>query len=425
MKLLGIDIGTTSICGVLTDSSDGKVLRTRTEDSHAFLSSAFPWEKIQDVEKMLRIARSICDDLIGDGADCIGVTGQMHGIVYYDENGDAVSPLCTWQDGRGNQPYRNGKTYAEFLGIPSGYGHTTDFYNRENGLRPASAVGFCTIHDYFVMKLTGRKTPLIHASNAASFGGFDLVRGCFSRDFSGEVTSASGTAGTYRGIPVSCAIGDNQASVFGAVRKDTDILLNIGTGGQVSVVTDRVITGKDIECRPYIGGKYLAVGASLCGGRAYAMLERFYSDVVFYATGKRMELYEAMERMDDFPAFPMTADTRFDGTRTDPSLTGSLSGITTENFTPSALRQAFLSGMIGELYTMFTEMHTTGSALVGSGNGIRRNRTLVSIAESVFGLKMRIPVHREEAAFGAALFGALASGAESDTEKLKAVIRNE
>lgn len=73
------------------------------------------------------------------------------------------------------------------------------------------------------------------------------------------------------------SIGDNQASLFGSVRdlKDT-VLLNVGTGSQVSLVTERFIEcSGSVELRPCTENSYILVGASLCGGRAYAMLEQF------------------------------------------------------------------------------------------------------------------------------------------------------
>ena len=45
----------------------------------------------------------------------------------------------------------------------------THIYNLRHGLISESAVTFSTIMDYFGMHLTGRKTPLVHAGNAASF----------------------------------------------------------------------------------------------------------------------------------------------------------------------------------------------------------------------------------------------------------------
>ena len=52
---------------------------------------------------------------------------------------------------------------TKYLNSFSGYGNVTDFYNKENGLRPEKAKYFCTIHDYFVMHLTGLTKPVIKA----------------------------------------------------------------------------------------------------------------------------------------------------------------------------------------------------------------------------------------------------------------------
>ena len=150
MQAIGIDIGTTSICGVVIDMESGELLSSVSRDSNAFIDNTEDWEKIQSVERIISVSNEILESLITDQTAVIGVTGQMHGILYIDGCGKAVSPLYTWQDGRGNREYK-GTTYAEFLKSCSGYGNVTDFYNRENGLVPKEAVGFCTIHDYFVM----------------------------------------------------------------------------------------------------------------------------------------------------------------------------------------------------------------------------------------------------------------------------------
>ena len=422
MKIIGVDIGTTSVSGVLVDGENGAVLCARTENHGAFLPAENEWEKIQDAELLLRVATGLIDELITPDTAAIGVTGQMHGILYFDENGNAVSPLYTWQDGRGGLAYRDGKSYAEHLSLPVGYGAVSDLYNRENGLVPATAVGFCTVYDYLAMRLTGRKTPLVHASSAASVGAYDLDKMMPCYNFGGEHTASFATVGRYRGIPVGVPIGDNQASVFGALSGDTDALLNFGTGSQISVVSSTPKTGNGIETRPYVGGKYLLVGAALCGGRAYALLERFFAETVYLATGKRESAYALLDRIPEANGKPIVADTRFSGTRSDSTVTGALSGITTENFTPAHLKSAFLSGMVEELYSYFVGMNQTATRLVGSGNGIRKNSALVKRAEVVFGAPMKIPVHREEAAFGAALFALVCAGIKTDGE-VKSLIR--
>ena len=423
MKAIGIDIGTTSVCGVVIDAVTGKVISSVTKNSDAFIGGCKPWEKIQSVEKIISIAKEILDGFLTEDTKVIGVTGQMHGIVYVDCKGTAVSPLYTWQDGRGNLVYKDGKTYAEFLGGASGYGNVTDFYNRENGLRPQNAVSYCTIHDYFVMQLCGNKKPLMHASDAASFGCYDIEANKFNYDVDVEVTKDYCIAGKYHNVPVSVAIGDNQASVFSTLADENDILLNIGTGSQVSIISDTPVLAENIETRPYFEGKYLIVGSALCGGRAYSLLKNFYADIFGYIKSLDDDaVYEIMNKMlEKKESSTLRIDTRFAGTRADANIKGSISGITTENFTPSEFTIGILEGMAEELFGMYRLMGTKKCGIVGSGNGVRKNAALVKIFEEKFGSKMKIPGHLEEAAFGAALFGLVCAkmfGTASEVQKL-------
>ena len=426
MRAIGIDIGTTSVCGVVIDAESGRVIRSRTENSNAFLKGAAEWERIQSVERIMAIATEILEDLLEDNVAVIGVTGQMHGIVYLNAAGDAISPLYTWQDVRGNQPFGN-ITYAGHLGSFAGYGNVTDLYNRENGIRPAEAVRYCTIHDYFVMKLCGLQRPLMHASNAASLGCYDLVQNRFNYDLDVEVVTDYCIAGYYHGIPVSVAIGDNQASVFSTLAGDDRLLLNIGTGSQVSIVSDHVITGENIETRPYFEGKYLVVGSALCGGRAYSLLKNFYAEILGYASEvDDGRVYAIMDRMlQKVKTASLAVNTRFAGTRSDPTVTGSITGLTTENFNPSQLTLGVLEGIAAELYEMYEKMGVKKCGIVGSGNGIRKNPALAEVFERLFGAKMAIPAHLEEASFGAALFGLISAGVFQNAEAAQAMIKYE
>ena len=202
MKAIGIDIGTTGISGVLLDGESGALLRAITKNSNAFIEGGAPYERIQSVDKIFSVADGILEELLEDGVGVIGVTGQMHGIVYLDENGLPVSPLYTWQDGRGDLPYK-GTTYAAYLGSATGYGNVTDFYNRENGIRPESAVMYATVHDCFVMHLCSLKEPVLHDSDAASLGLYNEQTKDFDYDYHPTVKSGFCLAGSYKGIPVT------------------------------------------------------------------------------------------------------------------------------------------------------------------------------------------------------------------------------
>lgn len=216
---------------------------------------------------------------------------------------------------------------------------------------------------------------------------------------------------TGDGVPVMSSIGDNQASLFGSVRdlKNT-VLLNVGTGSQISFVTEEFVKcGGSVELRPCTESSYILVGASLCGGRAYAMLEQFYRE----AAGLEERMYSRMqEQADDFlkkygKEAAWKVDTAFSGTRSDPTRRGMITGIGVENFHPGALTVGVICGILNELYEQYEQMcRLTGkkaTCLVGSGNGIRRNPLMRKLAEEMFEMTMDVPEYEEEAAYGAAL----------------------
>jgi sedoheptulokinase len=76
--------------------------------------------------------------------------------------------------------------------------------------------------------------------------------------------------------PVVCATGDNQASVIGSTRDiKNSIIITIGTGEQINIFSSENIKIKVMETRPYFDNGYIKTGASLCGGKAYDVLEIF------------------------------------------------------------------------------------------------------------------------------------------------------
>ena len=121
MKLMGIDIVTTTVSIVLTDSDPGTQLARETAEHNAYLQSSRPEQKIQDPGQIYEIVRELLAKMQGELGlpDGIGFTGQMHGMLYVDASGMAVSPLYTWQDGSGEIPLEDGRTCVEILSLLS------------------------------------------------------------------------------------------------------------------------------------------------------------------------------------------------------------------------------------------------------------------------------------------------------------------
>ena len=428
---VGIDIGTTTINATVIDHAS----KRQIEGYSIANTYDLPREKgfcEQDADSIVQRAAELLDHIIGSYKNIrsIGVTGQMHGILYTDKDGNAVSPLFTWKDKRADLKAQSGKTYCEIIQsitgeeISTGYGFATHYYNQEHGLIPADAATFCSIMDYFVMKLTKKAEPLVHTTNAASFGFYDVLEARFKAEkldmiFSNAVTVPSVTeefdiVGEYKGIPVAVAIGDNQASFLGSVQKLEDsALVNIGTGSQISMLCKGGNFSKDLELRPFFAGKYLLCGAALCGGSAYAMLERFFREYSAFSGGKNTPQYETVNRIAE-EAYekgvpPLTVDTSFCGTRSNPSRRGSISKIDAETFTPASLILGVICGMCRELYTLYSETEIKKTHIVAAGGAVQKNKVLQHVIADMFGTEPVITRQTDETAVGAALFSAISA----------------
>lgn len=417
MKIIGIDIGTTSICGVVVETESGEILKSLTKPNNSFISSEKVYERIQDTEIIMQSVYLLLSELDVSDAAAIGFSGQMHGIVYTDENGDAVSPLYIWQDERAALEYQNGKSYAEYLGCFAGYGLATDFYNEKNGLVPENAKHLCTVADYAIMQLCGLSKPLVHITNAASLGCFDTEKNCFTIENPRlpDVTAEFRAAGEYNGIPVCVALGDNQASFMGSVSDSRNALINIGTGSQISWLTENPVNADGVENRPFDGKKYLAAGCALCGGRAFAMVEKLFREIANLAGNNIDSMYPQInELLKNKTDSSLNADCRFCGTRNDPSVRGMIGNISENNFTAADIAYSVLVGMSDELYQMYKNGGMKAKELVCSGNGIRKNNSLRKIVSDMFGCEIKIPFYAEEASYGAAVAASVACGCFND-----------
>ena len=437
---LGIDIGTTTISAAVVNLEDGTSAAVRTVDTGPFLPSDRPWEKMQDADLILARVKELLASLTQryPGIRAIGFSGQMHGILYCTADGAACSPLYTWQDGRAETDGLCGEI-REKTGwrAAAGYGLATHLYNLRHGLVPAEAAKLCTVMDYAAASVCGLRAPVTHASNAAGIGFYDRNAGRFD----GEAIRSLGMdpvllpsvieefslLGSFDGIPVAAALGDNQASFLGSVRDPGHTALaNFGTGSQISVYADTAdaadpgtggpggSAGSSVEVRPFCGKSVLYSGSALCGGRAYAILERFFRSCLTAAgidAGEQYETLNALAAQGLADGNALAVSTAFSGTRDTPDARGSITGISEGNFTPSALAAGFLKGMAEELHALYRRMPHEGlTALVASGNAVRRNPALRTALAEVFRSHVLIPESMEEAAYGAALAAASAVG---------------
>ncbi len=440
MTALGIDIGTTTVCAIAIDSDSGEVLRSITRPNPGITGTV----GIQNADLIVSKCILMTDELLAefDNISSIGISGQMHGTVYLDRFGNAVSPLFTWQFQGANAVCDDDKTYAQRLSELSGYAMSTGFglstyYLHSNTQNiPLNAVSCCTIHDYFALKLCALTSPVMHSSDAASFGMFDFAKNDFDRetvsavgldpDFLPRVISDFEIIGKYNGIPVCVAGGDNQMSFIGSVCDiEQCVLINIGTGSQVSFVAKNAESISGTELRPCYTNVLLRVGSALCGGMAFAALEKFIRECARLVGAECESAYAAIDEYlkSPEPNNRLNVSTRFEGTRNDPTSRGFIKNIGLDNFTPVHLIWGVIHSMADELYEMYSHCGEEKTILIGSGNGLRKNPALQKVLEQTFGLELHTPRHNEEAAFGAALCGLYACGEKKTLKQAQELIK--
>jgi sugar (pentulose or hexulose) kinase len=117
----------------------------------------------------------------------------------------------------------------------------------------------------------------------------------------------------------------------------------------------------------------------------------------------------------------------FTGTRADPTVRGSITGLTPQNFTAARLIRAVLEGMAHGYRQANEQIVALAAArhqrVAAAGNGLRANPLLVSIVGDAMGMPVSMAIHREEAAFGAVLVAAVGSGICRDLDQAARLVR--
>jgi sedoheptulokinase len=450
MKCIGIDVGTTSVASALIDLSDGTVRKTVSKRHCADIEPRNGFEHTQDPATILRTSQEVLAEMAhGESIQAIGVTGQMHGLLYLNQEGRATGPIHTWLDQRAKRRAASGEPIVELLrkrtgrSIPAGYAAATHFANGCLGLIPEDAVQLCTPPDYIAMTLCRLTTPVTDTSLAHSMGLFDWATGAFDMALWRQldpnpmqlpvVQTAKDIVGhTADGVAVTTPIGDNQASFVGTVGDPTrTALFNVGTSGQLSLIQGNTSVSQEweVEVRPYPEDRRLLVGASLTGGKAIDVLAGLISEVDVAINGTQScNPYALLDFGAGAVSEPfLTAETQFAGTRRDANAAGRISNIRLDNFDLKHLAHSFAHGIVDELLSTFGLSSRDDMALagidqfVGSGNTVRRFSLLRRAFSERTKHRLLLPLHAEEAAVGAAVLAA-ATVANRRTEDIAAQV---
>lgn len=454
--IIGIDLGTQSVKAGLV-SLDSMLLEKVT-------SRPCPAGPLQNPELLWAKTKEAVSELMSGGTDVeiagVGLSGQMHGAVLYDKNDTIIGPVINWQDERGNIPHEafGGATAVEIMNdaisedaaselgidiIASGFMGVTLFHimRTDPGLFGGISKALLPA-DFLRRKLAGGGAYTTDPTNAFSTGLFNTKRNRWSGDVLdslglpedilpviSETTAVTchidaGVAdetGLPAGAPIVCGGGDNQMSMIGSGVCNTlsPVMINIGTSSQFCAVTADYRRIPGLDTRSFINGLFAYVGAGLTGGMAYTWFRNTLEDDIKrlgLSFNSNYGLYRILDDMADeidhgCDGLEFTPLLR--GTRRNPALRASFSGISMNNFSLGHRARSVMEGVIGELLNFYTLCGDVKSeSVVGSGNGLVKSAVWRRIATQKFGMPLHV-MDFENAVYGAALVAAEGLGLAS------------
>jgi xylulokinase len=448
---IGIDSSTTATKALLMDES-GQVVGVASseygyETPKPLWSQQEPdlwWQAtIQSIKQVIQETAVSPEAIKG-----IGLTGQMHGLVLLDKNGEVLRPAILWNDQRTQAQCdeirrRLGKEkLVQITGNDALTGFTAPkilWVQEEEPEIYAQGAQILLPKDYVRYKLTGEYA--LDRAGGAGTGLFDVT----ARTWSPEVLAAlnidpdwlpetyEGTAvtgtitpevaeltGLTVGTPVMAGGGDQAAGAVGTGAVVEGVVsLSLGTSGVVFAATDTPVIEPDGRLHAFchsVPGKWHLMGVMLSAAGSL----RWFRDTI--APG--LDFGELVDAAKDIPAGSdgLLFLPYLTGERTphpDPLARGAFVGLTVRHTLPHMTR-AVLEGVSFGLRDSFELMKGAGLANINqvriSGGG-GKSPLWRQILADVFNAEIVTVNTAEGAAYGAAVLAATGAGAFNSVEE--------
>ena len=424
---IGIDSSTTATKALLIDGN-GQVIAVASseytyETPQPLWSEQEPslwWDAtVESIQAVLESSGVSADDING-----IGLTGQMHGLVLLDKNGNVLRPALLWNDQRTGAQCddireRLGKEHLiQVTGNDALTGFTApkilwvqqeepEVYKKiAHILLPKDYVRF-KLSDEFAIDRAGGSGTLLFDVRARNWSqemleALDIDPGWLPKTYEGtDITStlsaaAAEATGLNQGTPIVGGGGDQAAAAVGTGAVEEGVVsLSLGTSGVVFATTDQPAIEPDGRLHAFchaVPGKWHLMGVMLsAAGSLRWHRDTFATGVDFDLTGERTP-------------YP------------DPLARGAFVGLTVRHSLPHMSRSV-LEGVAFGLRDSFELMKGAGLGDISqvriTGGGARSaiwRQILADVLQAEL-----VTVNSEEgAAYGAALLAATGTGAFSD-----------
>jgi xylulokinase len=450
MYFLGLDVGTGGTRALIIDEA-GRIVASATEEHQPFASPQIGWAE-QDPRDWWRacgvaVGRALAQsNLSNDQIACVGLSGQMHGAVLLDEQGDVVRPALIWCDVRTEKQCREltARIGADRLiqltcnPALANFTLTKCLWVQENEPANWSRVRSLMLpKDYVRFRLTGeRATDVADASGTLLL---DVANRRWSKEMlqavkidksilpslhespeiCGEVSPAGAMAtGLKKGTPVVAGAGDQAAGSLGmGVISPGAVSATIGTSGVVLAATDAPALDPKGRLHTFCHaapGRWLVMGVTQAAGLSL----RWFRDQFGRTANNQPESYEQLTA-ESAQAPPGCEGLLWApylmGERTphlDPEARGMLFGLTASHTRAHVIR-AILEGVafsLRDTFAIFQEIKVPVK-IVRLGGGGARSPLWRQIQADIYGEQVEIVEAEEGAAYGAAILAGVGAKA--------------
>lgn len=425
----GIDSSTQSCKVMIRDAGTGALVR-QGRASHPEGTEIHPehwWAALQDAIQQAGGLEDVA---------AVSVGGQQHGMVVLDAAGDVIRPALLWNDTRsaeaaaelilsaGNgDPALGARFWADSTGTVPVASLTLTKLHWLAAFEPANAArvaAVCLPHDWLSWRLAGygpgSGTEGLAAlttdrSDASGTGYFSTASGSYLPELLEAslghvpqlpvVLDPLAVAGkTPGGSLIAAGAGDNAAAALGVGARVGDVVMSLGTSGTVFAVSEAPTADATGLVAGFAdaAGHYLPLACTLNATRVF--------DATAALLGVSLSGFNELALAADPGADGLTLVPYLDGERTPnlPDATGSLHGITRQNYTPENLARAAVEGVVCSLADGLRALQDQGVTaeriiLVGGG---AQSPAVQQAVSALLALPTVVPSPGEYVADGAA-----------------------
>jgi xylulokinase len=444
MYFLGIDTSTTSSKALLIDEN-GAVIAVASSP-HTLQTPQPLWSEQDPLEWWEAVSQSIRSVLVkagisGEAVGAVGLTGQMHGLVLLDGEGEILRPAILWNDQRTQRQcdeihQRIGKErFIQITGNVALTGFTApkilwvqenepEVFNKvKHILLPKDYIRYRLTGDYAMDKADGAGTVLFDLKTRTwspeILEALEINPGWLpptfeGTEFTGSISEAAASVtGLTTGTPVAAGGGDQAAQAVGVGAVEPGIVgVTVGTSGVVFATTPSALVEPEGRLHAFchaVPGLWHFMGVMLSAAGSL----QWYRDTLAPGVSFEDLLKEAES------AEPGCEGLQFlpylSGERTpypDPLARGGWIGLTTRH-NRASMSRALIEGVSYGFKDIFALIQSAGLGAItqvrASGGGMKSplwRQILASVLETEL-----VTVNTTEgAAYGAALLAGVGAG---------------